>query len=278
MEMSVLQAVNPEDFKSYQTELIRERFLLEGLAKDDEINLVYTHYERMITGVAKPVSRSLTLPVYDNLRAEYFLERREIGIINVGGTGKISVDGQEFTVQKLACLYAGKGSKDLVLSSVSQDEPAIFFLLSNPAHQSYPVTLMESKDATPVQLGSSETANNRTIYKYIHLDGIKSCQLVMGLTVLHPGSVWNTMPAHVHDRRSEVYFYFDVPEGHAVFHYMGEPTQTRHLLVRNNEAIVSPPWSIHAGSGTTSYSFIWGMAGENLVFTDMDAAPINTLR
>jgi len=277
MKIPVLQAVHPEDFKQYNTETIRQRFMMENLVKDDAIEFVYSHYERMITGVAKPVSAVLTLGTYENLRAESFLERREIGIINVGGEGSVSAAGEKFTLQKMDCLYVGKGVTDVTFESVSADAPAIFFLLSTPAHQTNPTAKMESKDATPVQLGSSETANNRTIYKYIHLDGIRSCQLVMGLTVMHPGSVWNTMPPHVHDRRSEVYFYFDVPEGHAVFHYMGQPQQTRHMVVKNHQAIVSPPWSIHSGSGTASYGFIWGMGGENLVFTDMDAAPITNL-
>ena len=277
MEMQVLQAVHPEDFKQYNTGTIRQRFLMEDLVKDDAIVFVYSHYERMITGVARPISKALSLDTYENLRAGTFLERREIGIINVGGEGTVTVDGEKFTLQKMDCLYVGKGVNKVSFESVSSDAPAIFFLLSTPAHQTYPTAKMESTDATPVQLGSGETANNRTIYKYIHLDGIKSCQLVMGLTVMHPGSVWNTMPPHVHDRRSEVYFYFDVPEGHAVFHYMGEPQQTRHMVVKNYQAIVSPPWSIHSGSGTASYSFIWAMGGENLVFTDMDPAPVSTL-
>ncbi|MES2776606.1 MAG: 5-dehydro-4-deoxy-D-glucuronate isomerase [Bacteroidota bacterium] len=277
MELPVLQAVHPEDFKQYCTETIRQRFLMEALVKDDTINFVYSHYERMITGLAKPVTKALTLDTYENLRAETFLERREMGIINVGGDGTVTADGEKYSLQKLDCVYVGKGVKEVSFESVAGDNPAIFFLLSTPAHQSHPTAKMESKDATPIQLGSSETANNRTIYKYIHIDGIKSCQLVMGLTVMHPGSVWNTMPPHVHDRRSEVYFYFDVPEGHAVFHYMGEPQQTRHMVVKNHQAIVSPPWSIHSGSGTASYSFIWAMGGENLVFTDMDPAPITSL-
>lgn len=278
MELPVYQAVHPEDFKHYDTQTIRNRFLLDNLVADDEINLAYTHYERMIAGVAKPVSKTIDLPVYDNLRADYFLERREMGIINIGGAGKVIVDGQTFELKKLDCVYAGKGTKSVSFAATDKSDPPIFYLLSTPAHAVYPVTFMNSHGATPTTIGSSDTANNRTVYKYIHLDGIKSCQLVMGLTVLHTGSIWNTMPAHVHDRRSEIYLYFDVPQDHVVFHYMGQPQETRHMVVQNLQAIVSPAWSIHSGSGTASYSFIWGMGGENLVYSDMDVAPATTIR
>lgn len=278
MELPVYQAVHPDDFKHYDTQTIRNRFLFENLVADDEISLVYTHYERMIAGVAKPVSKTIELPVYENLRADYFLERREIGIINVGGAGTVVADGQTYELKKLGCLYAGKGTKSVTFAAADAADPPIFYLLSTPAHAVYPVTFMDGHGATPVTIGSSDTANNRTVYKYIHLEGIKSCQLVMGLTVLHTGSIWNTMPAHVHDRRSEIYFYFDVPQEHVVFHYMGQPQETRHMVVQNHQAIVSPAWSIHSGSGTASYSFIWGMGGENLVYSDMDVAPATTIR
>jgi len=277
MELPVLQAVHPEDFKKYDTATIRSRFLISDLEADDAINFTYTHYERMICGLAKPVTKSITLETYDNLRADYFLERREMGIINIGGKGTVTADGQEFSLEKLDCVYLGKGTKEVTFSAIDAATPPLFYLLSIPAHAVYPATFMASKDATPLRIGSPETANDRTVYKYIHLDGIKSCQLVMGLTVLHNGSVWNTMPSHVHDRRCEIYFYFDVPSGHVVFHYMGHPQETRHMTVKNNQAIASPPWSIHSGSGTASYSFIWGMGGENLVYTDMDLFPINTI-
>ncbi len=278
MELPVYQGVHPDDFKHYDTQTIRQRFLLESLVQDDDIRFAYTHYERMICGVAKPVTQTLELSAYENLRADYFLERREIGMINVGGEGTITADGQTYQLKKLDCLYAGKGTKSVSFSALDQADPPIFYLLSTPAHTTYPVTLMESHGAMPATIGSSETANHRTVYKYIHLEGIKSCQLVMGLTVLHTGSIWNTMPAHIHDRRSEIYFYFDVPDGHVVFHYMGQPQETRHMTVRNHQAILSPPWSIHSGSGTASYSFIWGMGGENLVYSDMDVAPAVTIR
>lgn len=260
------------------TETLRKNFLLEEVIKNDECTLTYTHYDRMIVGGVKPVLSAVSLPLIDDLKANYFLERRELGIINVGGNGSIKADGQDYSLSKLDCLYLGKGTKDVSFSSADSNSPAVFFLLSCPAHQTYPNRLMTKDEASPVALGSPETSNERTIYKYIHNDGIASCQLVMGLTVLSNGSVWNTMPAHVHDRRMEIYFYFDIKEGQAVFHMMGKPSETRHMLLANNQAIVSPPWSIHAGCGTSNYSFIWGMAGENKDFTDMDVVKIPDLR
>ncbi|MDN5284558.1 MAG: 5-dehydro-4-deoxy-D-glucuronate isomerase [Mucilaginibacter sp.] len=276
--LKVIHSVHPEDFKSYQTAKIRERFLLDGLVQTDKLNCAYTHYDRMIVGVAHPVTKQVELENYPNLRAEYFLERREIGIINVAGDGEITADGKTFQVNKLDCLYIGKGTKSVSFTSKNSAQPAVFYILSAPAHAVYPTTLMTNEDAAKVHTGASETANKRTINKYIHLEGIKSCQLVMGLTILHEGSVWNTMPAHVHDRRMEAYFYFDVPAGQKIFHYMGEGQETRHILMDNYDAVVSPPWSIHSGSGTASYSFIWGMAGENLDYTDMDPVLIPDIR
>lgn len=276
--MKVLHSVHPEDFKSYQTALIRERFLVDQIVQPDQLNCAYTHYDRMIVGAANPVNNTLELPNYDNLRADYFLERREIGIINVAGAGEVVADGQTYTLNKLDCLYIGKGVKSVTFSSKNASEPAVYFLLSSPAHKTYPTTLMTNEQAVKVKAGSAATANDRTINKYIHLEGIQSCQLVMGLTILNTGSVWNTMPAHTHDRRMECYFYFDLPQGNKIFHYMGEGQETRHILIDNYEAVVSPPWSIHSGSGTASYSFIWGMAGENLDYTDMDALSITDIR
>ena len=276
--MKILHSVHPEDFKKFDTAAIRDRFLLDGLKQDNTANFIYTHYDRMVAGVVKPAGDTIPLKTYDNLRSEYFLERREMGVINVGGDGEILVDGKMYPLQKLDCLYLGKGAKTVEFKSKGGHEPAVFFVLSAPAHKDYTTTLMNAQSSMKVDLGNTHTANQRTIYKYIHKDGIQSCQLVMGLTVLHEGSVWNTMPAHTHDRRMEVYFYFDVPEDQRVFHYMGEPTETRHILIGNHEAVVSPPWSIHAGSGTSNYSFIWGMGGENMEFTDMDAVQIRDLR
>lgn len=276
--MKILHAVHPGDFKNYQTEKIRESFLMDDLVQADQINCVYTHYDRMIIGIVHPVTQSLELENYPNLKAGYFLERREIGIINVGGDGEVVADGQTYQLKKLDCLYIGKGVKGITFSSKNAENPAVFYLLSAPAHQSYPTALMRIEDAVKVMAGDAKTANHRTINKYIHADGIQSCQLVMGLTILHPGSVWNTMPPHVHDRRMEAYFYFDLPQGQRVFHYMGEEQETRHIMVANHGAVVSPPWSIHSGVGTASYSFIWGMAGENLDYTDMDAISISGIR
>lgn len=276
--MKVIHSVHPEDFKSYQTQQIRDRFLLENLVQDGAINCVYTHYDRMIVGGAKPIGMPLSLENYDNLRAEYFLERREIGIINVSGDGQVTADGVVYDVNRLDCLYIGKGTKDVKFASKSAEEPAVFFILSSPAHATYPTRLMTNDEAAKVYAGDISTANKRTINKYIYLEGIKSCQLVMGLTILETGSIWNTMPSHVHDRRMESYFYFDVPTGHKVVHYMGEGHETRHIMLDNYQAIVSPPWSIHSGSGTSNYNFIWGMAGENLDYTDMDVIATPDLR
>ncbi|GAB3934651.1 5-dehydro-4-deoxy-D-glucuronate isomerase [Mucilaginibacter myungsuensis] len=276
--MKVIHSVHPEDFKAYQTAQIRERFLLDGIVSPGKIELVYTHYDRMIVGGASPLETTLDLPNYANLRAEYFLERREIGIINVAGNGTVTADGVTYNVNKLDCLYIGKGTKNVKFASVNAEEPAVYFILSSPAHMTYPTALMTNEDAIKVNAGAAETANQRTINKYIFLEGIRSCQLVMGLTILEPGSIWNTMPPHVHDRRMEAYFYFDVPEGNKIVHYMGEGSETRHIMMNNHEAVVSPPWSIHSGSGTANYKFIWGMAGENQDYTDMDAIAVPDLR
>jgi len=258
--------------------MIRERFLLDALAVADEINCAYTHYDRMIVGLAQPVKKALTLENYAELRADCFLERREIGIINVAGNGMVTADGQTFQLKKLDCLYIGKGVKEVSFSSDDASSPALFYLLSSPAHTSYPTTLMTNAEAVKVNAGDAATANLRVINKYIHLEGIKSCQLVMGLTILSEGSVWNTMPAHTHDRRMEAYFYFDLKDEHRIIHYMGKGDETRHIVMKNYDSVISPPWSIHSGSGTSNYKFIWGMAGENLDYTDMDALAITDLK
>jgi 4-deoxy-L-threo-5-hexosulose-uronate ketol-isomerase len=257
---------------------MRGNFLVDGLMQPGELKFVYSHYDRAIVGSAVPTDKAIVLGNYPNLRAEYFLERRELGIINIGGAGEVVVDGQTFAVNKLDCVYAGKESKSVEFKSVDAKNPAMYYLLSYPAHKVYPTAMMKKDDATPVSIGSPETSNARNIYKYIHLEGIRSCQLVMGLTVLATGSVWNTMPSHVHDRRMEMYFYFDVQPGQVVMHFMGQPQETRHLVMQSNEAVISPPWSIHSGCGTTNYAFIWGMGGENQVYSDMDPVAINELR
>ena len=276
--MKQVYAVHPDDYKSYNTEAIRKNFLLESLFENGKINFVYTHYDRMIVGGAMPTEKEIELPNFPILRADYFLERREMGIINVGGDGVVTVDGAKFALSKLDCVYIGKGTQEVSFASANANQPAVFYILSAPAHTKYPTKLLQKKDTESGALGSLETSNQRTIYRYIHKNGIQSCQLVMGLTILDKGSVWNTMPAHTHDRRMEAYFYFDIPENQVVFHYMGLPQETRHIVMKNYQAVVSPPWSIHSGSGTSNYGFIWGMAGENLEYSDMDALQINDLK
>ena len=277
--MRIIHQVHPEDFVKYNTQQIKEKFLLDKLVKPATINCVYTHYDRMIVGAAVPTVAALTLGTYDALKSEYFLERREIGIINIGSPGTVSVDGEIFVLGKLDCLYVGKGKKEIVFAGSDAKETATkFIFFSCPAHREHPVQLMKSTDATPAEMGSAETANHRTINKYVHPDGLKSCQLMLGVTNFKPGSIWNTMPSHLHDRRMEAYFYFDLPETQRVIHFMGEPHETRHLFLNNEEGIVSPSWSIHSGVATAAYSFIWAMAGENASFSDMDFINIKELQ
>ena len=268
---------SPSETKQMDTTQLRENFLVKNVMLPDMVNYTYSHYDRAIIGGAMPVKKTLHLRNEEELKAEFFLERREIGIINVGGDGKIEVDGTTYSLQKLDCLYLGKGTKEVYFSSLEPSKPAKFFLMSVPAHHAYPNTFMSAADATPVEMGDNSTSNKRVIYKYIHLDGIRSCQLVMGLTVLQPGSVWNSVPPHTHTRRMEACFYFDVPADQRVFHYMGQPQETRHMVVQDCQAAISPPWSVHFGCGTSNYAFIWAMAGENQVFTDMDQAPVASL-
>lgn len=268
---------SPQETRTLDTTALRSRFLVEQLFQKDQVNLVYTHYDRVIIGGVQPQQADVILPNPGELKSNFFLERREMGIINVGGAGTIYADGAAYQLNKLDCLYLGKGVQAVRFTSADAIAPAQFYLLSAPAHHAYPTRLMNKADADPLHLGSTSTSNERTIYKYIHAAGIQSCQLVMGLTVLQPGSVWNSVPPHTHTRRMEVYFYFDVPAEHRVFHMMGQPQETRHLVMANHEAVISPPWSMHFGCGTSNYGFIWGMAGENQEFTDMDPAPIPEL-
>ncbi len=271
-------AASPKDAKLYDTQRIREEFLIEKLFASNEINLVYSHYDRYIVGGANPTNEELVLEAIDPLKAAFFLERRELGIINVGGTGSILVDGEKYTLAYKEALYVGRGSKEVKFSSEDVSKPAQFYLNSAPAHTSYPTKKVDKSNAEIVELGSLETSNHRVIYKLIVNSVIKTCQLQMGMTELKAGSVWNTMPAHSHSRRMEAYFYFELPEGQSVSHFMGEPQETRHLWMQNNQAIISPNWSIHSGAGTSNYTFIWGMAGENLDYGDMDGCAINELR
>ncbi|MDD7887832.1 5-dehydro-4-deoxy-D-glucuronate isomerase [Flavivirga sp. 57AJ16] len=274
----VRYASSPNDVKSYDTQKLRDHFLIENLMEPDVVNLVYTHYDRYIAGSAVPVQKPLILESVDTLKASYFLERRELGVINVGGKGTISVDGTDYELNHKEALYIGKGHKSVVFSSDSKNEPAKFYLNSTPAHKAYPNKKIGVNDVETIELGTPETANARTLRKYIVNSVVDVCQLQMGMTTLKAGSSWNTMPAHVHDRRMEVYFYFEVPEDQAVCHFMGQPQETRHIWMGNNQAVISPPWSIHSGSGTSGYSFIWGMAGENLDYGDMDHCKINELK
>ncbi len=268
---------SPREVATMNKEALRANFLVENLFQAGAIELVYSHYDRMIIGGVMPENQAVVLPNPEGLKANFFLERRELGIINIGGNGQVTVDGTTYELRKMDCLYLSRGAQNVILSSINNSEPAKYFLLSAPAHKAYETRLMTKEEATPQQLGATETANQRTIYKYIHRDGIPSCQLVMGLTVLNSGSVWNTMPPHTHDRRMEVYCYFDVPDNQRVLHLMGQPQETRHLWIGNGQAVISPPWSIHAGCGTMSYAFIWGMAGENQDFTDMDFLALDML-
>ncbi len=269
---------SPKETMGMNTTQLRENFLLQNLMQEDKLQLVYSHYDRMIIGGVKPVNKTIQLSNHPELKAGYFLERREIGIINVGGDAVVIADGKEFAINKLDCVYLGKGTKEVKFKSKSRKEPALLYMLSAPAHHKYANRLMKKEKASPVNMGDISTSNKRTIYKYIHANGIKSCQLVMGLTTLESGSVWNSVPPHTHTRRMEVYFYFDLSDQHRVFHIMGERLETRNLVVANHEAVISAPWSMHFGCGTSNYGFIWGMAGENQTFTDMDPAPIAELK
>jgi 4-deoxy-L-threo-5-hexosulose-uronate ketol-isomerase len=276
--MRVIHQVHPEDFTSYSTQKIRDKFLLNNLVSPNEINCVYTHYDRMIIGAAFPANSELKLETYDELKADYFLSRRELGVVSIAGSGTVLVDGESFSVETLDCIYIGKGRQDIRFKSNDVTNPAKFILFSAPAHTEYPTRLMKPAEALPAELGSLDNNNHRTINKYIHADGIQSCQLVLGITNFKKGSIWNTMPPHTHDRRMEAYFYFNLPENQRIIHFMGEPHETRHLFLNNEEGIVSPAWSIHSGTATASYSFIWAMAGENMAFTDMDPVAIQTLQ
>ncbi len=276
--MQIRFSPNQNDYTKLCTDSLRSNFLIETLFVPGQVELVYSDADRAIIGSAVPTGSALKLSADAELRAAFFCERRELGILNIGGSGTVEVDGKKYEMNKLDCLYVGRGSKEVSFTSKDVANPAAFYLLSYPAHAAYPTTLATMKDAAPVELGTLADANRRTIYKYIHADGIKSCQLVMGFTKLQEGAVWNTMPPHTHARRSEVYIYFDVDPKRRVMHFMGTPQQTRHLVVADRQAVISPSWSIHCGCGTGAYSFCWGMGGENQTFDDMDPAPIAQLR
>ncbi len=270
-------ASSPEAVKGYDTDQLRKEFLIDNLMKSDKVNWTYSHYDRYMAGSAVPL-KPLSLETIDPLKAKYFLERRELGIINVGGSGTVEVNGQEYKLNHKEALYVGQGNEKVVFKSDDAKSPAKYYLNAAPAHKNFPTKLVSLKEANKLELGSLETANHRTVNQMIIGGIVETCQLQMGMTELKTGSVWNTMPAHVHDRRMEIYFYLDIPEGQAVCHFMGQPQETRHIWMQNHQAVISPPWSIHCGSGTSNYSFIWGMAGENLDYGDMDVAKITELR
>jgi 4-deoxy-L-threo-5-hexosulose-uronate ketol-isomerase len=276
--METRYAIHPQDAKSYDTARLRKEFHSASLMVNDAVRMVYTHYDRFVYGGICPVKQPLTLPNYDALKSDYFLERRELGIINVGGSGTVTVDGQKYALNNLDMLYVGKGSKEVVFASDDAAKGARYYINSAPAHAEYPTTKATKEEANRVELGSQETANHRLLYQFIHENGIQSCQLVMGYTELVSGNIWNTFPPHTHERRMEVYFYFDLPEDQIVVHFMGQPQETRHIIMQNEEAVISPPWSIHSGAGTFAYKFVWGMAGENKSFSDMDGVPLVEVR
>lgn len=277
--MEIRYATHPNDVKYYDTDKLRKEFLIDTLFVPGKLSLVYSHNDRFIVGSAVPLNEPIKLEANKkDMGADYFLARRELGIINIGPKGIVTVDGTDYELDTKDCLYVGLGKQDVTFKSVDPANPARFYLNSTPAHKEYPTVKAGIKDANPRHLGSIQTSNERTIYQYIHENGIKSCQLVMGLTQLEPGNMWNTMPCHTHERRMEVYLYFDMPEDGVVFHLMGQPHETRHIVVRNEQAVISPSWSIHSGVGTSSYTFIWGMAGENQAFDDMDHVAMKDLR
>ncbi len=276
--MRLYQMADAVRYEMMDTEELRDTFLMEELFQPGEIEFAYVDLDRTVVGSAVPTVEALKLETDEDLRADYFLERREMGVLNVGGAGSVVVDGTTFELAKLDCLYIGRGSKEISFASAEADAPANFYLLSYPAHKEYPTAMVKFADLKPVELGSLETCNKRKIYKAIFKDGLQSCQLVMGFTLLESGSNWNTMPPHTHMRRSEVYFYFDIDPAHRVLHLMGPPDATSHLIVADKEVVVSPGWSIHAGVGTKNYAFCWGMGGENQVYDDMDPVTIADLR
>jgi 4-deoxy-L-threo-5-hexosulose-uronate ketol-isomerase len=276
--MKTILMADPVRYPRMTTEEIRETFLLNALYEAGKIHLNYVDADRAVIGMAAPVDTPIALPTFPELRAEYFTERRELGVLNIGGSGVVSVEETRYELENLDVLYVGRGNAAVGFESKDKTAPAVFYLLSYPAHATYPVALVRKQDANPTELGNAETCNHRTICKYIHLAGARSCQLVMGVTHLHSGSAWNTMPAHTHNRRSEVYMYFNVADDARVFHLMGQPTETRHIVMANRDVVVSPGWSIHAGVGTRAYSFCWGMGGENQDYADMDPAPLASLR
>jgi 4-deoxy-L-threo-5-hexosulose-uronate ketol-isomerase len=276
--MDVRHATGPDQIRGFDTEELRRRYLVSKLFVADEVAAVYTHHDRVVLAGVSPVTKSLSLGAFPEMRSASFFEHREAGVVNVGGAGSVRVDSETYMMDTGDCLYIGRGAKKVSFSSSAEAEPAKFYLFSAPAHTTYPTTLAPSGTGVRRELGDPLTSNRRTLNQYIHEDGVASCQVVMGVTTLHAGSMWNTLPAHTHDRRTECYLYFDLPADARVFHLLGEPTQTRHLVVANEEAVIAPSWSVHSGVGSASYSFVWAMAGENQSFDDMDGFTIGSMR
>ena len=280
--MDIRYSCNQRDFKRFTTQEVREEFLIEDLFVPDSVSCVYSHVDRMVTLGCMPVNESVSIDkgidVWKNFGTGYFLERREVGIFNVGGAGTIVADGVNYALGYKDCLYITRGTKKVFFESNDHLNPAKFYMVSAPAHCAYETKLIRIEDAAKRRLGTLEGCNKRVINQFIHPDVLKTCQLSMGMTVLEPGSVWNTMPVHTHERRMEIYMYFEVPEDNVVFHFMGEGNQTRHVVMQNEQAVISPSWSIHAGAGTSNYTFIWAMGGENQAFDDMDVIPTSRLR
>ncbi|PSK98471.1 4-deoxy-L-threo-5-hexulose uronate isomerase [Murinocardiopsis flavida] len=276
--MDIRYATNPEDARGYDTEELRRRYLLDAVFVPGEIRLTYSHQDRVVLGGAMPLGAELTLDPDDALRTDHFCERRELAVFCVGGRGTVRVDGAVYELDRADLLYVGRGSRDVAFGSADPAAPARLYLFSTPAHQSHPTTVVREGDVAPVELGTPDGANVRTLRRYVDGTLVRSCQLMMGYTTLAPGSVWNTMPAHTHVRRTECYLYFDLPPEARVIHLMGELDRTRHLVMRNEQAVISPSWSVHSGAGTADYSFVWAMAGENYDFTDMDHVAMDELR
>ena len=280
--MDIRYSASPNDVKRYTTEELRKEFLIENLYEADSVVAVYSHVDRMVTLGCMPVHETVSIDkgidIWANFGTKYFLERREIGIFNIGGAGTITVDGKVYELGYKDCLYITMGAKEVLFASDDPKCPAKFYMVSAPAHRSYETRLLKLADANKRPTGEMETSNKRTINQFIHPAVLKTCQLSMGMTVLEPGSVWNTMPAHTHERRMEIYMYFEVPEHQVVFHMMGQGQETRHIVMQNEQAVISPSWSIHSGAGTSNYTFIWAMGGENQEFDDMDNAPTENLR
>lgn len=277
--MDIRHSTNPADAKTYDTARLRRQYLIENLFVPGQVNMTYSHDDRLIIGGAMPSGEALAFEAADVLKTDYFLERREIGFIHIGGgEAVVEAGGESYTLSKLDTLYVGRGTRELTVRSADASNPAKVYFTSATAHATYPTRKLAVQEAETQNLGSLESSNERTIHRLIHQNGIQSCQLMLGVTLFKPGSVWNTMPAHVHDRRMEAYLYFDMNENARVFHFMGEPSETRHIVITNEQAVISPAWSIHSGAGTSSYAFVWAMAGENYTFSDMDAVPMNALK